>query len=585
MPKRRAARRAPARRTGRWPGKVVLLALTLCVVVSGLAWAGWGRLTRRPAEPYGANPPAAPPLAAVMPQQGGFSPASPSKEYVYAGGRLVATEEPLPGPANLRFVHTGGTSSYTTGYLQWDDTTDNETSFVVESDQCGQTCTGWLQYGQTGQNVTTFTTPPLSSPPSYKFRVKAVTPSGPSGYSNELDIYFMNATCWYEYINGKKIQVCTATSPCTTPTTLIISEFRLRGAAGARDEFVELYNNSDSPINVCTSDGSGGWTLAARTASGASAAPVFTVPNGTAIPARGHFLAINASPTGGYSLSGHPAGNGTTATGDITYTSDIEDNSGIALFKTANPANFTAVNRLDAAGFSGASGAIPDLYREGAGLASVGTQNGDYTLYRKMTSASGGRPQDTGNNAADFQLVSTDGGFYGSMQAALGAPGPENLSSPVQRNSGFGMINLDTSQGSSVPPNRVRDFTSDPANNATFGTLSIRRTVYNNTGGNVTRLHFRVVSLTTWPAPAGTADLRPMTSGDVQVQVQGVWRTVKGTTLVQPPAQPNGGGFNSVMSVSLPQPLAPGASLDVQFLLGLQQTGSFSFLINIEVLP
>ena len=487
-----------------------------------------------------------------------------------------------PGPANLRYVQTGMSGSFTNGYLQWEDTTENETGFVIESRQCSPGCTSWTQYAQVGQNVTTYNLPPLTSPPTYTFRVKATIPSGPTGSSNEVEIDFSGGGCWTEIRNGRKVTVCTGNS-CTTPTTLIVSEFRLRGAAGARDEFVELYNNSDTPINVCTTDSSGGWTLAARTASGASASPVFTVPYGTAIPARGHYLAVNSSPSGGYSLAAHPAGNGTTATGDITYTTDIEDNSGLALFKTANPANFTAANRLDAAGFSGAAGAIPDLYREGAGLSSVGTQNGEYTLYRKMTSYSGGRPQDTGDNAGDFQLVATDGGFYGSLQASLGAPGPENLSSPIQRNSTFGMTNLDTSQGSAVPPNRERSFTMVP--NGTFGTLSIRRTVYNNTGGGVTRLRFRLVSLTTWPVPSGTADLRALTSGDVQVQVQGVWRTVKGTTLEQPPGQPNGGGYNSAMSVSLPQPLAPGATVDVQFLLGLQQTGGFSFLINIEALP
>ena len=579
MPKRRALRRAAARNTGRRSvGKVVLVTLALCLLASGLTWAGWGRLARHKAAPYGAGSPAAPEPAPAPPVS--FSPASPAKEYIYAGGRLVATEEPtpIPAPANLRYVQTSQLEFTTNGYLQWDDITDNETGFVIESRD--PTDGNWGPFVQVGPNVTTH--PITVNGPGYDYRIKAVTAVGSSGYSNVIGVGGPGCY-WVEY---KKLQVCYGTASCTpTSLSLIIGEFRLRGEAGARDEFVELYNNSDTDITACATDGSGGWTVAARTALGASAAAVFTVPNGTVIPARRHYLAVNASPSGGYSLSSHPAGNGTTATGDITYTSDIEDNSGVALFKTANPANFTAANRLDAVGFSGAAGAIPDLYREGGGLSSVGTQNGEYTLYRKMTSASAGRPQDTGNNAADFQLVATDGGFYGSMQAALGAPGPENLSSPVQRNSGFGMTNLDTSQGSSVPPNRVRDFTSDPANNATFGTLSIRRTVYNNTGGNVTRLHFRIVSLTTWPAPAGVTDLRPMTSGDVQVQVQGVWRTVRGTTLVQPPGQPNGGGYNSAMSVALPQPLAPGATLDVQFLLGLQQTGSFSFLINIEVLP
>jgi hypothetical protein len=52
--------------------------------------------------------------------------------------------------------------------------------------------------------------------------------------------------------------------------------------------------------------------------------------------------------------------------------------------------------------------------------------------------------------------------------------------------------------------------------------------------------------------------------------------------------QLNGGGFNSSMSnglVTLATPLANGASADVRFLLGIQQTGAFRFYLNIEALP
>ena len=68
-------------------------------------------------------------------------------------------------------------------------------------------------------------------------------------------------------------------------------------------------------------------------------------------------------------------------------------------------------------------------------------------------------------------------------------------------------------------PNRVRDLTSDPANNSTFGTLDFRHTFTNNTGGNLTRLRFRIVDLTTFPATSQIADLRPRTSTSVVVTV------------------------------------------------------------------
>jgi hypothetical protein len=372
---------------------------------------------------------------------------------------------------------------------------------------------------------------------------------------------------------------------------LIISEFRVRGPNGANDEFIELYNNSGADHTVA-----GGGTGYAVAASDSVARCV--VPNGTVIPNRGHYLCVNSV---GYSLASYPAGNGTTATGDATYTTDIPDNAGIAIFNTSVAANFVLANRLDAVGSSSEANT---LYKEGTGYPALTPFSIDYAFYRDNCGKSGSittfgacsidTPKDTNNNAADFIFVDTNGTSAGAGQR-LGAPGPENLSSPIQRNASFAVNLLDTCVGGASPPNRVRDFTSDPANNSTFGTLDIRRTVVNNTGGNVTRLRWRVIDLTTFPAPSGIADLRPRTSTSVVVTVDrppcgsGTSNvTVQGTTLEQPPSQPNGGGFNSSMSsgtVTLATPLANGASLDVRFLLGIQQTGSFKFYVNVEALP
>jgi len=38
-------------------------------------------------------------------------------------------------------------------------------------------------------------------------------------------------------------------------------------------------------------------------------------------------------------------------------------------------------------------------------------------------------------------------------------------------------------------------------------------------------------------------------------------------------------------TVTLATPLANGATLDLRFLLGIQQTGTFKFFINVEALP
>jgi len=41
----------------------------------------------------------------------------------------------------------------------------------------------------------------------------------------------------------------------------------------------------------------------------------------------------------------------------------------------------------------------------------------------------------------------------------------------------------------------------------------------------------------------------------------------------------------SAGTITLATPLANGASVDVRFLLGIQQTGSFKFYVNVEALP
>src|SRR5689334_13477215 len=277
---------------------------------------------------------------------------------------------------------------------------------------------------------------------------------------------------------------------------LIISEFRVRGPNGANDEFIEIYNNSGADHTVA-----GGGTGYAIAASDGVARCV--VPNGTVVPNRGHYLCVNSI---GYSLASYPAGNGTTATGDATYTTDIPDNAGIAIFNTSIAANFTLANRLDAVGSTSEANT---LYKEGTGYPALVPFSIDYSFYRDNCGKGGsittfgacptnGNLKDTNNNAADFVFVDTNGTSAGAGQR-LGAPGPENLSSPIERNASFAANLLDVCVGPASPPNRVRDFTPGPLFTSSEGTLDIRRTIVNNTGGNVTRLRFRIVDLTTFP--------------------------------------------------------------------------------------
>ncbi len=382
-----------------------------------------------------------------------------------------------------------------------------------------------------------------------------------------------------------------------TNGSLIISEFRLRGPQGVRDEFVELYNPSSSPIIVNTTDNSDGWALV-KSNDGTAITSVFAViPNGTVIQPFGHFLVANnpdgaTAPTLVYSLNNYPSQPTVRgADSDVGYSLDLADNGGIALFRTATTANFNTTTRIDSVGFVAAAAG---LFKEGAGLPDLlaVTPAGQPSFVRRATS---GSPQDTQDNAADFVFVDTMNETTLGVTPTLGAPGPQNLDGPRQNNASIALPPLDPGIGNNVPPNRVRlqciDAEECDPNRSAFGTLSLRKRVVNNTSAPVTRLRFRVVDITGFPTPnMATADMRPITSNQIMVMLSGGGgtTTVEGTTLEAPPTQALGGGLNSslgVGTITLATPLAAGGTLNVQFLLGVQQRGNFRFFVNIEALP
>jgi hypothetical protein len=385
----------------------------------------------------------------------------------------------------------------------------------------------------------------------------------------------------------------TQVSPAATaPTsgTLIISEFRLRGPQGARDEFVELYNPATTPVIVSTTDGSDGWALANST-TGLTVANVFAVvPNGTVIPAHGHFLVADNpdganGPTVVYGLSGAACTEVRGADSDTGWSLDLTDNGGIAIFNTSTTANFSNTTRLDSAGFSGVAAG---LFKEGNGIPAITatTPTGQMTFYRDLTS---GTPKDTGANENDFIFANSVVGETLGSTPRLGAAGPENLSSPIY-GSGASTLPaalLDLGVGLGAAPNRLRDNTV--VTNGAFGTLSFRRTFTNNTGAPLPRLRFRVIDMTTSPAAGANSDLRVLTAGSAVVSVSGGGTAnVGGTTLETPPTQSAGGGLNgslSVPAVTIATPLAGGATTNLQFTVGVQVTGIYNFCLVPEGLP
>jgi hypothetical protein len=383
-----------------------------------------------------------------------------------------------------------------------------------------------------------------------------------------------------------------------TPTPdagdVLISEFRFRGPQSPTDEFVELYNNTNSNIVVNTSDGTSGWLLQAADASpqalnGTGGLASYIVPNGTVIPARAHFLVVGR----GYSsLFRYASGEDF-----MSQNSDIPDDNGVALFSTANVTNLSLSTRLDAVGFNNPTNPVDALYREGAGLAPIGAFSAEHSFLRRLNS---GLPQNTNDNAADFVLVSPGGETPNGVQAALGVPGPEDLYSPLQRNSQVKATFIDptcvgTSTDATTACARVR--VSTPVTNGALGTLSIRRRWTNRTNSSVTSLRFRIVDITTLGnRGASDADLRVLSSSDTTITPSGGSPvTLRGLTLDSTPPsralpngllwQPNGGGVNSSLRagvVTLSSPLSPGASVNLEFLLGVQTDGNYRFFVNVE---
>lgn len=359
-----------------------------------------------------------------------------------------------------------------------------------------------------------------------------------------------------------------------TSLPLLISEFRLQGTFGPFDQYVEIYNNSDNPVIVNSSDGSSGISVAAS-----DGFIRFVINNGVVIPARGHFLGANSL---GYMIFGYPAGSGSTAFADASYSFPIQLNAGFGLFSTSNNANLTLATRIDAVG---STSEVNTLYKMGTGYPPLNsTFSSECCFHRKIDS---GLPQNTNNNATDFRFEDTNGNSGGAGQS-LGAPGPKNLSSPTTFGNGLLVTPAFPLAGPFGAPNFVRDFTSNPSQNSTFGTLSLRYKIKNVGGSPITRLRFRIDSITTFPAPSGTADLRALTSSPVSITLPSGTFTATTAALEVPPSQPNGGGFNSslgVGTVTPGSPIAPGDSIFVNLLFGVQQPGAYTVSFFSEALP
>src|SRR5262245_49872829 len=240
----------------------------------------------------------------------------------------------------------------------------------------------------------------------------ALTPARRGGYSPPLPIAGprllkgkrdMRRFCWTLAVAASAILVIVGLRVETVHAagSLIISEFRLYGIDGENDEYVEIYNDSSAPHTVTASSGSG-YAIAAS-----DGIVRCTIPNGTVIPARGHWLCVNSV---AYALGDYPASAETYATGDATYTLNIPVNLGIALFNNNTGGGaFTLANRFDAVGSTGEGN---PLYIEGTPYPAVTVPGSNHAWVRDECGKSGAvhlpgactrsPPKETENNADDF---------------------------------------------------------------------------------------------------------------------------------------------------------------------------------------
>jgi len=171
----------------------------------------------------------------------------------------------------------------------------------------------------------------------------------------------------------------------TPATDIVISEVRFRGSAGAGDEFIELFNPTQSTVNL------NGWSINRSNDTGATnphysfTADVFLQP-------------------GQYYLIANNAYDDPAVTPDATYSTGINDAGGIALLRPDS-------SIADEVGLGPNS-----TYQEGIPLTSLGSNNADRS-YERKPGGSLHSCQDMNDNSSDFQLRDPSN--------------PQNSSSPI----------------------------------------------------------------------------------------------------------------------------------------------------------
>lgn len=173
----------------------------------------------------------------------------------------------------------------------------------------------------------------------------------------------------------------------TVQAQVVISEFRTSGPEGVADEFIELYNAGESPVDIS------GWMID-RSDNAGNVATMVTIPASTSIPPHSFYLIAGSTYSG-------------AETPDLAGALDIEDDGGIGFSPLSED------DDIDQVGLSAGSSLV-----EGTILA-VFSGTGSYERKALAASTSGtmyagidryaGNGYDTDDNLADFvsQAVAT----------------------------------------------------------------------------------------------------------------------------------------------------------------------------------
>jgi hypothetical protein len=164
----------------------------------------------------------------------------------------------------------------------------------------------------------------------------------------------------------------------------VISEIRSRGAAGASDEFIELYNATPNDVALDT------WQIDGRSVGNAGYTTRWKGAAGETIPAYGHFLIV------GTAYAQAPAG-------DSSLTVSIKDAGSLKLLHSAALVDAVCYSYSDAtligvelAGFVCEQTPVSNAPHDDSAAG-----NSDESIERKPGGASG-NCSDTGDSAADF---------------------------------------------------------------------------------------------------------------------------------------------------------------------------------------